>query len=146
MLFNNDEASLNLEIVNYEFSEDSGAPDSDDRNWLVLRGTYTDADGHVIKDSNSCLLTFELKELTAGLKVLKAGIRDSYDSDFSEPYFLFSARAEAADRYIVDVSFTLPNTMEDIENAELSCVMTTAELGALIDELDALCKKFPDRK
>lgn len=146
MLFKNDEASLNLEIVNYELPEDSGAPDSDDRNWLVLRGTYTDEDGHVIRDSNSCLLTFELKELTAGLKVLKAGIRDSYDSDFSEPYFLFSARAEAEDRYIVDVSFTLPNTMEDIENAELSCVMTTAELRALIEELDALCKKFHDRK
>ena len=146
MLFKNEEASLNLEVVNYEFSEDSGAPSSDDRNWLVLRGTYTDEDGRVIRDSNSCLLTFELTELTAGLKVLKSGIRDSYDSDFSEPYFLFSARVDAEDRYIVDVSFTLPNTMEDIENAELSCVMTTAELSSLIDELDALCKKFPDRK
>jgi len=146
MLFKNDEASLELGIVSYEFPEDSGAPDSDDRNWLVLRGTYTDEDGLVIRDSNSCLLTFELKELTAGLKVLKAGIRDSYDSDFSEPYFLFSARTEVENRYIVDVSFTLPNTMEDIENAELSCVMTTAELSALIDELDTLCKKFPDRK
>jgi len=146
MLFKNDEASLKLEIVSYEISEDSGAPNSDDRNWLVLRGTYSDQDGHVIRDSNSCLLTFELKELTAGLKVLKAGIRDSYDSDFSEPYFLFSARTEVENRYIVDVSFTLPNTMEDIENAELSCVMTTTELSALIDELDTLCKKFPDRK
>jgi len=146
MLFKNDEASLKLEIVSYEISEDSGAPDSDDRNWLVLRGTYSDQDGHVIRDSNSCLLTSELKELTAGLKVLKAGIRDSYDSDFSEPYFLFSARTEVEDRYIVDVSFTLPNTMEDIENAELSCFMTTTELSALIDELDTLCKKFPDRK
>lgn len=146
MLFKNDEASLNLEIVNYEISEDSGAPDSDDRNWLVLRGTYTDEDGLIIRDSNSCLLTSELKGLTAGLKVLKAGIRNSYDSDFSEPYFLFSARTEVEDRYIVDVSFTLPNTMEDLENAELSCVMTTTELISLIDELDTLCKKFPDRK
>lgn len=146
MLFKNDEARLELEIVNYEFSEDSRAPSSNDWNWLVLRGTYTDEDGRIIKDSNSCLLTSELQELTAGLKVLKSGIRGSYDSDFSEPYFLLSARAEAEGRYTVDVSFTLPNTMEDLENAELSCVMTTAELSALIDELDTLCKKFPDRK
>ena len=146
MLFKNDEARLELEIVNYEFSEDTGVPDSNDRNWLVLRGTYTDEDGRIIKDSNSCLLTSELQELTAGLKVLKSGIRDSYDSNFSEPYFLLSARAEAEGRYTVDVSFTLPNTMEDLENAELSCVMTTAELSALIDELDTLCKKFPGRK
>ncbi|BAK98935.1 hypothetical protein OBV_17370 [Oscillibacter valericigenes Sjm18-20] len=146
MLFKNDEARLELEIVNYEFSEDSGAPDGDDRNWLVLRGTYTTEDGLIIKDSNSCLLTSELNELTAGLKVLKSGIRDIYDSDFSEPYFLLSARSEVDGRYVVDVSFTLPNTMEDIENAELRCVMTTAELSTLIDELDTLCKKFPDRK
>lgn len=146
MLFKNDEASLKLEIINYEFSEDSGAPNSDDRNWLVLRATYSDEDGRVIKDSNSCLLTFELTELTAGLKVLRSGIRDSYDSDFSEPYFLFSARTEDEGRYAVDVSFTLPNTMEDLENADISCTLTAPELDALIDELDALCKKFPDRK
>lgn len=146
MLFKNDEARLELEIFNYEFSEDTGVPDSNDRNWLVLRGTYTDEDGRIIKDSNSCLLTSELQELTAGLKVLKSGIRDRYDSNFSEPYFLLSARAEDEGRYTVDVSFTLPNTMEDLENAELSCVMTTAELSALIDELDTLCKKFPARK
>ena len=53
MLFKNDEASLKLEIINYEFSEDSGAPISDYRNWLVLRATYSDEDGRVIKDSNS---------------------------------------------------------------------------------------------
>lgn len=146
MLFKNDEASLKLEIINYEFSEDSGAPNSDDCNWLVLRATYSDEDGRVIKDSNSCLLTFELTELTAGLKVLRSGIRDSYDSDFSEPYFLFSARTEGEGRYAVDVSFTLPNTMEDLENADISCTLTAPELDALIDELDALCKKFPDRK
>jgi hypothetical protein len=146
MLFKNSEEQLDLKIVSYEFPEDSGTAGSDGRNWLVLRGTYTTEDGRIIKDSNSCLLTSELQELTAGLKVLKSGIRDCYDSDFSEPYFLLSARSEGEDRYTLDVSFTLPNTMEDIENAELSCVMTTAELGVLIGELDTLCKKFPSRK
>ena len=145
MLFQSGEASLKLEIVNYEFSRDGGAPDSDDRNWLVLRGTYTDEDGRIIKDSNSCLMTFELEEMTAGLKVLRSGIRDRYDSDFSEPYFLLSARADGENQYALDVSFTLPNTMEDIENAEVSCEMTGEELGALIDELDGLCRKFPGR-
>ena len=35
-----------------------------------------------MKDSNSCLQTFELQSMTAGLKVVKAGIRDLYVSDF----------------------------------------------------------------
>ena len=67
MLFKNEEASLKLDIVNYEFPADGGAPGSDDRNWLVLRATWTQEDGNVVKDSNSCLLTYELREMTAGL-------------------------------------------------------------------------------
>ena len=65
MLFQNEEASLKLDIVNYEFPADGGDPTSDDRNWLVLRCTWTGEDGTVVKDSNSCLLTYELREMTA---------------------------------------------------------------------------------
>ena len=90
MLSQNEDSSLQLDIVNYELPADGGDPTSDDRNWLVLRATYTE-DGQVIRDSNSCLLTYELREMTAGLKVLNAGIRDLYDSGFVEPYFALSA-------------------------------------------------------
>ena len=144
MLFRNDEASLKLEILRYEFPADGGQFDTDDRNWLVLRGTYAE-DGLVIKDTNSCLLTYELRELTAGLKVVRAGIRASYESEFSEPYFMISAAPAGEGTYTVWVSFALPNTLEDVDVAEVECVMTDAELGALIDELDALSERFPDR-
>ena len=144
MLFRNDDASLKLEILRYEFPADAGQYDTDDRNWLVLRGTYTE-EGLVIKDTNSCLLTYELRELTAGLKVVRAGIRESYESEFSEPYFMISAAPAGEGTYTVWVSFALPNTMEDVDVAELECVMTDPELAALIDELDALAEKFPDR-
>ena len=143
MLFKNEDASLKLEVVCYEFPADGGVPGSDDRNWLVLRATYTE-DGQVSKDSNSCLLTYELREMTAGLKVLNAGIRDLYDSGFVEPYFSLSAAAEE-DGFQVDVSFAMPNTMEDLDTAEIEVTMTKAEMEALIDELDGLCRKFPDR-
>ena len=143
MLFKNEDASLKLEVVCYEFPADGGVPGSDDRNWLVLRATYTE-DGQVIKDSNSCLLTYELREMTAGLKVLNAGIKDLYDSGFVEPYFALSAGAED-DGFLVDVSFAMPNTMEDLDTAEIEVRMPKAEMEALIDELDGLCRKFPDR-
>ena len=45
----------------------------------------------------------------------------------------------------MDVSFAMPNTMEDIDTAEIEVRMTKAEMEALIDELDGLCRKFPDR-
>jgi len=144
MLFQNEEASLKLDIVNYELPADGGAPDSDDRNWLVLRCTWVNDEGRILKDSNSCLLTYELQEMTAGLKVVKAGLKPRYESEFAEPYFMLSADAEG-DLFHFFVSFTLPNTMEDEDVAELECDLTAAEMTALIDELDALCKKFPGR-
>ena len=144
MLFKNEEASLKLDIVNYEFPPDGGDPTSDDRNWLVLRATWTQEDGNVVKDSNSCLLTYELREMTAGLKVLNAGIKSEYASAFVEPYFELTAQADGDD-FQVDVSFFLPNTMDGDDTAELTCTMTKADMTALIDELDGLCRKFPDR-
>lgn len=144
MLFKNGEASLKLDIVNYEFPADGGDPDSDDRNWLVLRATWTQEDGNVLKDSNSCLLTYELREMTAGLKVLNAGIKSEYASAFVEPYFELAAQADG-EEFQVDVSFFLPNTMDGDDTAELTCTMTKADMTALIDELDKLCAKYPDR-
>ncbi len=144
MLFQNGESSLKLDIVNYELPADGGDPTSDDRNWLVLRCTWVNEDGGIVKDTNSCLLTYELKEMTAGLKVLNAGIKDTYESDFTEPYFALSAWAAGED-FQVEVSFYLPNTMDGDDTAEVLCTMTKADLTALIGELDQLCAKFPDR-
>ena len=146
MLFRNEASSLHLDIVNYEFPPDAGDPTSDDPNWLVLRATWNKEDGGIVKDSNSCLLTHELQVMTAGLKVLRAGIRDRYESDFQEGfYFSVSARAAGEDAFGLDVSFYLPNTMDGDDTAEVACTMTAGELTALIGELDRLCEKFPDR-
>ena len=144
MLFKNEEASLKLDIINYELPYGGGDPTSDDLNWLVLRATWVNEDGLLIKDTNSCLLTYELQEMTAGLKVVHAGLKTRYESCFQEPYFMLSADVEG-DGYRFFVSFTLPNTMEDEDVAELYATMNQEEMKALIGELDALCKKFPDR-
>ncbi|MDD3347499.1 hypothetical protein [Oscillibacter sp.] len=144
MLFKNEEAALKLDVVGYALPADGGDPGSDERNLLVLRATWTEEDGKLLKDSNSCLLTYELKELTAGLKVLNAGIRESYESFFMLPYFLLAADAEG-DGFRVSVSFFLPNTMDGDDTAEVDCKMTPAEMAALVAELDGLCARFPDR-
>ena len=143
MLFKNEDSSLQLDIVNYELPAGSGEPGSDDCNWLVLRATWMD-DGDITKDSNSCLLTYELKEMTVGLKVLNAGIKDSYISEFAEPYFALAADAEG-EGFRVYVKFFLPNTMDGNDTAELNCFMSKEEMKALVEELDKLCAKFPDR-
>ena len=147
MLFKNEEdSSLELQIVTYELPAYEGDPNSDDRNWLVMRASWKE-DGHIVKDSNSCLLTYELKEMTAGLKVLNAGIKDTYASMFQEPYFSLAAAADKEDGgFRVNVSFYLPNTMDGNDTAEITAVMSHEELSALTAELDELCTKYPDRK
>ena len=145
MLFKNDTESLELHIVNYELPPYEGEPNSDDRNWLVLRASWNDGD-HISKDSNSCLLTYELQEMAAGLKVLNAGIKDYYSSEFTEPYFALAADADGEDGFKVYVSFYLPNTMDGDDTAELKVHMTHEELSELVKELDGLCAKYPDRK
>ena len=145
MLFRNEASSLHLDIVNYEFPPDAGDPTSDDPNWLVLRATWNKEDGDIVKDSNSCLLTYELREMTAGLKVVRAGIKDAYESDFVEPSFALSLQAEGEDAFRTWVRFFLPNTMDGEDTAEIECVLTRQQLSDLVDELDRLCAKFPDR-
>jgi len=143
MFFQNETSSLKLDVVSYELPAGVGDPQSDDRNWLTLRASWNN-DGELVKDSNPCLLTYELQELTAGLKVLNAGIRDAYESDFTEPYFRLSAHADG-DGFQVSVSFYLPNVMYGDDTAELDCSMDKAQMRTLLDELTALCEKFPDR-
>lgn len=142
MLFQDGVSSLELKVTAYEFPADVG--DREDRNWLVLRGTWTDDEGTIRKDSNPCLTTAELRELTAGLKVLNAGVKDAYESEFLEPDLIIGAQAADED-FQVDVSFHLPNTMDGDDTAEVSCRMTREEMRLLLDELDSLCKKFPER-
>lgn len=144
MLFQGENNSLKLDVFNYELPADGGDPTSDDRNWLILRATYVDEDGDITKDSNSCLLTYELQEMTAGLKVLDAGIRDRYESSFTEPYFTLTAQAEG-EGFLMEVSFYLPNTMDGDDTAEVTAHFSKVDMRALLDELDKLCKKFPDR-
>lgn len=145
MLLKNENASLKLEFVNYEFPEAGAGSDQFDRNWLLLRCTWVDEEGYTHKDSNACLLAQELAGMNAGLKVLLAGIKDRYDSDFIEPDFTLSAWAEG-ENFRVSATFYLPSTMDGDDTAEVDCTLTGPELKAVIEDLDKACARFPERK
>ena len=145
MLLKSEDASLKLEFVNYEFPEAGAGSDQFDRNWLLLRCTWVDEEGYTHKDSNACLLAQELAWMNAGLKVLLAGIKDRYDSDFIEPDFTLSAWAEG-ENFRVSATFYLPSTMDGDDTAEVDCTLTGPELKAVIEDLDKACARFPERK
>lgn len=139
MVFKNDEESLKLEVAAYEF------PDGvdEDANWLVLKGTYTDSEGNVTIDRNSCLTTSELQELTAGLKVLLAGIKGLYESEFTEPYFELTVEQVEEDVYQAAVAFTMLNAPEDWDTVELELTASKADLKDWISDLEQAEKRFP---
>ena len=145
MLLKSEDASLKLEFVNYEFPEAGAGSDQFDRNWLLLRCTWVDEEGYTHKDSNACLLAQELAGMNAGLKVLLAGIKDRYDSDFIEPDFTLSAWAEG-ENFRVSATFYLPSTMDGDDTAEVDCTLTGPELKAVIEDLDKACARVPERK
>ena len=60
MLLKNENASIRLDFVSYEFPETEYGMDEYDKNWLQLRCTWVDEDGYTHKDSNACLLAQEL--------------------------------------------------------------------------------------
>ena len=145
MLLKNENASIRLDIVSYEFPEAGYGTDEYDKNWLLVRCTWVDEEGYTRKDSNACLLAQELAGMTAGLKVLSAGIKDRYDSDFIEPDFSLSVWVEG-EIFRAAVSFYLPNTMDGDDTAELECSLTGPELKTVIEDLDKACARFPERK
>ena len=61
MLLKNENASIRLDFVSYEFPETEYGMDEYDKNWLQLRCTWVDEDGYTHKDSNACLLARALE-------------------------------------------------------------------------------------
>ncbi|MEG2221194.1 MAG: hypothetical protein RRY95_00535 [Oscillospiraceae bacterium] len=141
MVFQSTDERLEIKLLAYEFPD---APDAD-ADWLILQGRYTQSDGTVYKDSNSCLTATELQECNAGLKILAAGIATVYESDFQEPYFELTAQRQAEDLFQVTVAFTMFHIAADWDTAELEFTATTAQLKEWIAELDEGQKRFPPR-
>ena len=66
MLLKNENASIRLDFVSYEFPETEYGMDEYDKNWLQLRCTWVDEDGYTHKDSNACLLARAPERTEAG--------------------------------------------------------------------------------
>lgn len=141
MIFQTESECLKVEIVSYESPHERG----EDADWLVLRGTYT-ADGETAVDRNACLSTSELRELSAGLKVLAAGIRDSYESDFLSQDFTLSVLREGEDAFRAYVTFAMLCADVEFDTAELDVRGDGTLLQDWIRDLDAAAGRFPERK
>lgn len=147
MKFDNGKKSLTLSVVNYEFPERTGKGEEYDydANWLVLRAEYRE--GRSLRSfENSCVLTYELQDLAAGLKLLAGGVQECYESSFTEPYFEVAAELMGISHYMVYASFAMLVAEDQWENFSVECVLDDTALKALAEEIDAECRAFPEKK
>ena len=112
MLFKNEEASLRLDIVNYEFPADGGDPTSDDRNWLVLRCGWKDEDGNVVLGSEITKKKAILMWLEQGKEPTEHILNEMLEQE--EDYQNISA----------DIIFIIKDKSA-LENAKLKLVLNT---------------------
>ena len=147
MKFVNENRSLTIDVVGYEFPDRSGGGEEYDydANWLILRGVYNDG---TVESSfeNSCVLTCELQALSAGLKLLSSGIQEIYQSEFNDPYFELTAEPIGLNRYLVYASFAMLVAEDKWKNFGVECFLSEEEMKALIEDIDSMNRAFPEKK
>ncbi len=148
MIFKDGEKTLKLQVLGYEFPElnGKGAEYSFEANWLVLRGTYTNEDGETAIFTKGCVLTYELTALAAELKVLAAGLKNGFISDFEEPVLFMEVDAVEEGNFRVKVSFVMDMDDADLEPESIEMTMTAEEVKALAAEVQELADHYPEKK
>ncbi len=148
MIFSGGEKTLKLQVLGYEFPELSGkGPEYDfDANWLVLRGTYTNEEGETAIFTRGCVLTYELTALAAELKVVAAGLKSGFRSDFEEPVLFMEVDAAAEGNFLMKVSFVMDLDDADLDAESVEMTVSADELKALAEEVQEFARRFPEKK
>jgi len=131
---------LVLDILGYEFP---GAEDDYfDANWLNVGIRYDDGNlsFHQI---DSCLLAFELEELTETLDAILEGRETGMATDFMEPYLTFAV-TRTGERFDVQLRFVY-DTGSPWKEVCVCQEMDLRELADLNIELKKMYARFPRR-
>ncbi len=131
---------LELDILGYEFPEAEG--DYFDANWLNVGIRYDDG-SLSFRQVDSCLLAFELEELTETLDAILEGRESGMITDFTEPY-LALAVTRTEETYAVQARFVY-DTGSPWKEVCVCQKMDRRALAELNDGLKAMYARFPRR-
>ncbi len=132
---------LELDILGYEFPDAEG--DYFDANWLNVGIRYDDGNLY-FRQIDSCLLAFELAELTETLDAILEGRETGTATDFMEPYLTLSV-TRTGERFDVQARFVY-DTDGPWRDVSVSQGMDRRELAAMNAELKQLYARFPRRE
>ncbi len=131
---------LELDILGYEFPDAEG--DYFDANWLNVGISYEDGNLS-FRQIDSCLLAFELVELTETLDAILEGRETGTATDFMEPYLTFAV-TRTGERFDVQLRFVY-DTGSPWKEVYVCQEMDRRELKEMNDGLKEMYARFPRR-
>ena len=82
----------------------------------------------------------------AVLKVLAAGLKNGFVSDFEEPVLFMEVDAAEEGNFRMKVSFVIDMDEADIEPDSIEMMMTAEEVKTLAGEVQELADRYPEKK
>ena len=131
---------LELDILGYEFPDAEG--DWFDANWLNVGIRYEDG-SLSFRQIDSCLLAFELEELTETLDAILEGRETGTATDFTEPYLALSV-TRMGEGYDVQARFVY-DTGSPWKEVSVCQGMDRRALEQMNDGLKEMYARFPRR-
>ncbi len=131
---------LELDILGYEFPDAEG--DYFDANWLNVGIRYDDGNLY-FRQIDSCLLAFELAELTETLDAILEGRETGTATDFMEPYLTLSV-TRMGEGFDVQIRFVY-DTGSPWKEVCVCQAMDRRELREMNDGLKEMYARFPRR-
>ena len=145
MLISDKCKSIDFNIIGYEFPREKSSKKefNHDANWLRIKVVFCDENTNKTY-TDQCLLTYELSELVNALQRIVNGSKNSYISDFMEPYL--SVIITKVDELITfALSFVYSTIDEDWPTVEVTAKWTMEEAKAKLKELKDMELRFPER-
>ena len=132
---------LVLDILGYEFPDGRG--DMYDVNWLEVGVAYDDG-SLSFRQKDSCLLSYELEELTEALDGIVEERETGTIQTFMEPYLSFAV-TRVGEVYAVQIRFVY-DTSDGWKTIGVCQGMDLRELAEMNAELKAMSARFPRRE
>ncbi len=148
MYLSDDNGFIEFKPTSYEFPELSKTHkhyDYFDSNWLKIEFSYKGGDNIVRKETDACVLTFEMTAFIRDLKLLDRGELNVAVLDTMEPYLKIRVK-HITDEYKVTIDFQgFVEKKNDFEYICVEKILTSDELKKLIHVFETEYKQFPER-
>ena len=142
--FTEENKHLEFHVLGYEFPEKGKKGDTYDANWLVVQIDYQD-DQLTFSEKDTCLLSFELQDLTESIDDVLVGKETGLLMTFMEPYLTF-AITQVGEVYAVQIRFVYDTSDGLWKDVYISQEMTLDELTNMNNGFKDLYKTYPYRE